>query len=251
MKKIIGALVIGFGLLSLGLARPLTDIQSSSTIIFGNSRDYPPFYSMEKGRLVGFEIEFGEALAQRLGLKAEWRNVGFDSLFAKLNENKIDVALASHTITENRAKFVDFVIPHYCTGTVLVALQGKSLEENKLSGKTIVASQSSTFAEYARKIAGAKVKTFATELQAFKAMQSGQADAYISDRLASLTLAKKYPKPRVNVSPLLTEDRIAMAVKKGNTELLEKLNKTVEAMKKDGSIDRLALRYFSGNVTCP
>jgi polar amino acid transport system substrate-binding protein len=251
MKMMIGAVVVGISLLSLGLARPVAEIKTSGSLIFGNSRDYPPFYSVEKGNLVGFEIDFGMALAQRLGLKPEWRNVGFDSLFAKLGESKIDVALASHTITPNREKYVDFVIPHYCTGTVIIALVGKALDPEGLQGKVVSASKSSTFAEYGRKIPGIKeVKTFATELEAFKAMQSGKTDAYISDRLAALGLAKKYPTPRVNLSPLLTEDRIAMAVKKGNTELLKLLSDSVEAMKRDGSINRIASRYFSGNVVC-
>ncbi len=251
MKKIIGVLVVSLSFLSLGLARPLSEIQTSGTLIFGNSHDYPPFYSTENGKLVGFEIDFGVALAKRLGLKPEWRNVGFDSLFTKLGESKIDVALASHTITTNREKYVDFVIPHYCTGTVIVALTGKALDPEGLSGKVVAASQSSSFAEYARKIPNVKkVQTFATELEAFKAMQTGKADAYITDRLSALTLSKKYPAPRVNLSPLLTEDRIAMAVKKGNSELLKTLNDSVEAMKKDGSISRIASRYFSGNVSC-
>ncbi len=243
--------MITTSLLSLGLARPLSEIQSSGTIIFGNSRDYPPFYSIENGKLVGFEIDFGNALASRLGLKTEWRNVGFDSLFTKLGENKIDVALASHTITTNREKYVDFVIPHYCSGTVIVALVGQALDPEGLSGKVVAASQSSTFAEFARKIPNVKkVQTFANELDAFRAMQKGVTDAYITDRLSALALSKKYPTPRVNLSPLLTEDKIAMAVKKGNSELLKRLNDSIEAMKKDGSINRIASRYFSGNVSC-
>lgn len=249
MKRVLVALSLS--LVSLTLARPLPEIQKSGTIIFANSRDYPPFYSVENGKLVGFEIDFGNALAKRLGLKAEWRTVGFDSLFLKLNENKIDAAVASHTITASREKVVSFVTPHYCTGTVLVALQGKSLEPSAMVGKVVAASQSSTFAEYARKISGVKqVLTFATEAQAFKAMQTGKADAYITDRLSALALAKKFPNPRVNLSSLLTEDRIAVAVKKDSTKLLSLLNSTVEAMKKDGTIDRLAVGYFSGNVAC-
>jgi polar amino acid transport system substrate-binding protein len=105
MKRVLIGLAIGASILSLAMARPLSSIEQSGTIIFANSRDYPPFYSVENGRLVGFEIDFGQALAGKLGLKAEWRNVGFDSLFVKLGENKIDVALASHTITATREKW--------------------------------------------------------------------------------------------------------------------------------------------------
>ncbi len=251
MKRIFILITLGLGLLSLALARPLSAIEANKTIIFGNSRDYAPFYSMEKGKLVGFEIDFGVALAKRLGLKVEWRNVAFDSLFGKLNDDKIDVALASHTITTAREKFVDFTVPHYCTGIVIVALTGKGLEVSSLKGKVVSATRASTFAEFARKIPGVKkVITTASELEAFKTMQSGKADAYITDRLGALALAKTYPKPAVNLSLLQTQDRIAMALKKGNTELITKLNETVEAMKKDGTIERLAYRYFNGRVDC-
>jgi polar amino acid transport system substrate-binding protein len=146
---------------------------------------------------------------------------------------------------------VDFVIPHYCTGTILVALSGQATAENQMQGKVIGATTSSSFAEYARKIAGVKqVVTFKTEEEGFRAMQSKKVDAYITDRLTAQTLAKKYPNPKVGFSFLLVEDRIAMAVKKGNSELLQKLNQTVETMKKDGTINRLAFKYFGSNVTC-
>jgi polar amino acid transport system substrate-binding protein len=235
----------------LAMTRPLSDLEQTRTIVFGNSRDYPPFYSLENGRLVGFEIDFGEALAGKLGFKAEWRNVGFDSLFLKLDQNKIDVALASHTITPAREKVVNFVIPHYCTGTILVALRGQPTAENQMQGKVIGATASSSFAEYARKIPGVKqVLTFKTEEESFRAMQTKKIDAAITDRLTAQTLAKKFPNPSVSFSFLLVEDRIAMAVKKGNSQLLQKLNQTVEEMKKDGTINRLAFKYFGSNVTC-
>jgi polar amino acid transport system substrate-binding protein len=251
VKKILLGLAIGASVLSLAMARPLSSLEQSRTIVFGNSRDYPPFYSIENGRLIGFEIDFGEALAGKLGFKAEWRNVGFDSLFLKLGENKIDVALASHTITPAREKVVDFVIPHYCTGTILVALRGQPTAENQMQGKVIGATTSSSFAEYARKIPGVKqVQTFKTEEESFRAMQTKKVDAVITDRLTAQTLAKKFPNPAVNFSFLLVEDRIAMAVKKGNIQLLQKLNQTVEEMKKDGTINRLAFKYFGSNVTC-
>ena len=244
--------VIGLACFSLSLARPLEQITQSGELIFANARDFPPFFYMEQGQLGGFEIDFGTALAKRLGLKPVWRNVAFDSLFGKLNEQKIDVALASHTITPTREKLVDFVVPHYCTGTVVVALPGQPLDPKELSGKTVAVVQSTTFAQFARGIGGVKVIPFATAQAAFLALQKKQVAAYISDRLAVLALAKQFPSPKVNLSPLLTEDRIAMAVKKGNTELLVRLNSMVSSMIKDGTIDRLAIPYFSSaRVTCP
>ena len=146
---------------------------------------------------------------------------------------------------------MDFVTSHYCTGTVIVALPGQALDPKGLRGKTVAVVQSTTFAQYARGLNEVKVQPFATAETAFKALQSKKVSAYITDRLAVLALAKQFPQPKVNLSPLLTEDRIAMAVKKGNTDLLLRLNNEVSAMIKDGSIDRLAVSYFSSaRVTC-
>jgi polar amino acid transport system substrate-binding protein len=251
MKKIIVAVGLAFTCISLSQARPYEQITQSGELIFANARDFPPFFYMQNQKLQGFEIDFGNALAKRLGLKPVWRNVAFDSLFGKLNEQKIDVALASHTITPTREKLVDFVVPHYCTGTVVVALPGQNLEPKELSGKSVAVVQSTTFAQYARGISGVKVIPFATAQAAFQALQNKKVAAYVSDRLAVLALAKQFPSPKVNLSPLLTEDRIAMAVKKGNSELLARLNSMVSSMVKDGTIDRLAIPYFSSTrVTC-
>jgi polar amino acid transport system substrate-binding protein len=207
---------------------------------------------VENGKLVGFEIDFGVELAKRMGVKPEWRKVAFDSLFGKLNDEKIDVALASHTITATREKFVDFTVPYYCTGIVIVAQSGKGLDVKSLNGKVVSATRASTNAEFARKIPGVKkVVTFASEEEAFKAMQRNQADAYIGDRLGALALSKQFPKPAVNLSFLQTEDRIGMALKQGNAELRTKIDETIKTMLDDGFIERLGYRFFKGRVDCP
>src|ERR1051326_3553601 len=82
---------------------------------------YPPFNYFEKTKLTGFEIELAEAVTKELNLKPEWKTYPFDSLLIGLKENRYDLVAASHSVTPERAKAVDFTDPEYCTGGMIVA----------------------------------------------------------------------------------------------------------------------------------
>src|SRR4051812_26431620 len=84
---------------------------------------YPPFNYFEKSKLTGFEIELAEAVTKELNLKPEWKTYPFDSLLIGLKENRYDLVAASHSVTPERAKAVDFTDPEYCTGGMVMAKQ--------------------------------------------------------------------------------------------------------------------------------
>lgn len=94
------ALSVTFAALALSVtANPLDDIRQLGEIRLGNSVDYEPFYSKQNGKLTGFEVELGDALAAKLGVTASWRKVDFDSLLVTVQQDRLDAAIASHTVT--------------------------------------------------------------------------------------------------------------------------------------------------------
>jgi polar amino acid transport system substrate-binding protein len=252
MNKLLFPLTV-LGVLALaftGSARTIEDIRKAGEIRLGNSADYEPFYFKQNGKLTGFEVELGNALAARLGVKPNWRQVDFDSLLVTVDQGRLDAAIASHTITAVRARIVDFANPHYCTGTVIVSRAGGPNDPTQLAGKSVSATQSSTFATFARSISGAKVVTFKQEQDALDALRQGKVDAYITDRLAAVAYAKKYPTPKLQISALLTTERIAIAVKKGNTNLLNAINESLAALYTDGTYAKLSQKYFGADIRC-
>ena len=116
-------------------ARPWADIQKSGTLIAATGGELKPFNYFEGKKLTGFEIELAEAIAQKMGLKVEWKVLSFDSLLAGLQRDRWDLAVSSHGITDERAKVVDFSNPHYCGGATIVSKDGKVQKAAELAGR--------------------------------------------------------------------------------------------------------------------
>ena len=104
-------------------ARPLEEIQKSGTIILGSEGQYAPFNFFKGKQLTGYEIEVAEAVVKKMGLKYEWKTVGFDALLTGLAQDRWDLVIASHAITDERSKAVTFTLPHYCSGGIIVSMK--------------------------------------------------------------------------------------------------------------------------------
>ena len=246
------ALSVTFAALALSVtANPLDDIRQHGEIRLGNSVDYEPFYSKRNGKLTGFEVELGDALAAKLGVTASWRKVDFDSLLVTVQQDRLDAAIASHTVTAARAQIVDFTMPHYCTGTVIVSKTGGPLTPEALKGKVVAVTSSSTFAAFARTIPNVRgVLSFIKEDDALESLRKAQVDAYITDRLFAVAAIRKYPTPSLQISKLLTTEKIAIAVRKGNASLLKGLNNALSTLLSDGTYAKLSQKYFASDIRC-
>lgn len=243
---------VTLGALALGVtANSLDDIRQLGEIRLGNSANYEPFYFMKNSKLTGFEVELGNALAAKLGVTPSWRNVDFDSLLVTVQQDRLDAAIASHTVTAARAKLVDFTQAHYCTGTVIVSKTGGPITTEALKGKVVAVTSSSTFAAFARKIPNLRgVLSFIKEDDALDSLRKGQVDAYITDRLFAVAATRKYPTPSLQVSKLLTTEKIAIAVRKGNASLLKGLNEALGTLLNDGTYAALSQKYFGSDIRC-
>jgi hypothetical protein len=162
MRKVL----VFLGILALGLAfaqvRTFDQIKKSGEIRIGTEGAFPPFnYFDEKNQLTGFEVDLGNAIAKKLGLKPKWIAQAFDSLLIQLNQGRFDFVIASHGITEERAKAVDFTNPHYCTGGIIVSKKGGPKTKKDLEGKVVGVQIGTTYMEAAQKIPGVRqVRTY-------------------------------------------------------------------------------------------
>ena len=112
-------------------------IKASGTIRLATEGAFPPFNFYEGKTLKGFEIDLGEALAKATGVKVEWVVQPFDTLLIGLNQGRYDAVIASHAITPERQKAVDFLSPHYCSTINLVAKKGGPLTRAAMKGKSV------------------------------------------------------------------------------------------------------------------
>ncbi|MCS6867355.1 MAG: ABC transporter substrate-binding protein [Thermus sp.] len=241
--------------LPLGLAqvRTFEQIQRAGEIRIGTEGAFPPFnYFDAKNQLTGFEIDLGNALAKKLGLKATWITQAFDTLLIQLNQGRFDFVIASHGITEERAKAVDFTNPHYCTGGVIVAKRGGPKTAKDLQGKVVGVQLGTTYMEAAQKIPGVKgVRTYQKDPDALQDLLAGRLDAWITDRfVAKEAIKERKLEGTLQLGELVFQEKVAMAVAKGNKSVLEALNRALADLMKDGTYAQVSKKWFGEDVRC-
>jgi polar amino acid transport system substrate-binding protein len=173
-------------------AAPPQGVAKGGTLVFCTDPTYPPEESLQGSKPVGSDIDIGAAVAERLGLKAEWRSVGFDGIIAALLAKKCDAILAGMTDTPERRKQVDFAHymvvgmslmvkhgnPHHVTG--LASLSGLRVAvEVGTTEKDALTAENKLVAKQHRKLV--VIKLFAKDTDAAAALVTGKVDAYFAD----------------------------------------------------------------------
>lgn len=245
------ALALGPALVSVGQAATLQQIKASGVINLATEANYPPFNFYKGKLLTGFEVELGEEIARRLGVKPKWTTVVFESLLLGLQRDRYDLVIASHGITAERLKAVDFSKPHYCSGGVLVAKPGGPKTVEDLKGKMVTMGVNTSYLGYVQKLPGIQgVKTFGTTNDQLNAVLSGRADAMVLDRFNAIDAAKVLPG-KLQIGDIIFPEKIGMAVKKGNKDVLDAVNKALVDMQRDGVYKKISEKYFGQDVRCP
>lgn len=235
---------------STAFARPLSTIQSSGKIVIATDPPYKPFFYEEGGKLTGFEVELGEEVARRLGVKVEWKYNKFDTLLIGLSQDRYDMVIASHGITPERLKAVDFSTPDYCSGgTILTSATGPTSAQ-ALAGKQVGVAVGTTYAQVAQGIKGVTVKTFPSTSSALQALTAGKVDAILADQFFTFEMKDSPAGKNLKVGDRLTTERVGFALQKGNKTLTSAVNAQLDKMMKDGTYAKLSQKYFGRDVRC-
>jgi polar amino acid transport system substrate-binding protein len=224
-------------------------IEKDKKIQLATEGAFAPFNFFRGKTLTGFEVELAEALASELGLSYDWKTFPFDGLLIGLNMNRFHLVAASHGITEERAKSVDFTNPHYCTGGVILSRDGSIQKASDLAGKVIGVQVGTTYYQKAQALSGIKeIKTFPKDTDALTALMGKKIDAMITDRFVAMEIADK--QKGLKLGELVFEEKIAMAIKKNQPKLLEEVNKALKSLKTKGKYKEISLKYFNEDISC-
>ena len=232
-------------------ARTLDEVKKDGKIIVATEGQFAPFNYFKGTQLTGFEVEVAELVVKKMGLKLEWKTLGFDALLTGLAQNRWDVVIASHGVTEERAKAVTFANPHYCSGGMIVAMDAKIRTAADLTGKVVAVQTGTSYLENVQKIANIKdMKNFPTDVDARSALVSKRVDAWVTDRFVAKEVAAKNPTVGFKLGELVFVEQVASAVTKGNTGLADAWNKALKELIADGTVGKISQKYFQEDVTC-
>ncbi|MGF9701094.1 MULTISPECIES: ABC transporter substrate-binding protein [Paenibacillus] len=227
------------------------DAKEKEVIVLGTSADYAPYEfhkSMDgKDTIVGFDIEIAKAIAADLGAELKIEDMDFDGLLMALDTGKVDFVISGLTPTEERKKNVDFTDIYYYAEQAVLVREGEGDALNSLddlSGKLVGVQKSSIQEGIAQAVEGAKLTSLAKIPELILELQTGRVDALILEK----PVAEQYVKNQqglalsdVKIEQAEDEAGSAIAVKKGNQELVDQINSTLAKLKSNGDIERFVV----------
>ena len=217
-------------------ARTVQEIKDSGVIRIGVFTDKAPFgYIDENGKNQGYDVYFTDRLAKDLGVQVEYISLDPASRVEYAETGKVDIVAANFTVTPERAEKVDFSLPYMKVSLGVVSPDGaviKSVEE--LKDKTLIVSKGTT-AEYyfSKNHPEVKLQKYDSYADAYNALLDGRGDAFSTDNTEVLAWAKSNPGFTVGIESLGDVDTIAVAVQKGNTDLLNWINNEIKELGKE------------------
>ncbi len=231
-------------------AATLDEIKKKGTIVVGIDFSHPPFASINaKNEQEGSDLETAELLAKDLGVKLEAVNVSGPNRIPFLVSNKLDLVIASMSITKERLKVIDISTPY---GVVPLNVSGPKEDNVKtpadLAGKSIaVASGVTADIELVRStkdISGVNIVRYADEATTKTAILTGQ-QRYLASTLSDLGVIKKQnPELDLDLKMTLKTYPMGVGVKKGNAELLEWVNGWIDANVQNGKLNDIFVKWF-------
>ncbi|HYY26560.1 MAG TPA: ABC transporter substrate-binding protein [Chthoniobacterales bacterium] len=258
MKAVFAGLI--FLCAALAIPSALT-AKEWKVIRFGVDPSYPPFESKgPDGSLVGFDIDLGNALCAKLNAKCVWVENDFDGMIPALQARKIDAVLSDMSVTEKRRQQINFTNRISFSPTRMVAKAGSNLQPTpeSLRGKNIGVEQGTVQEAYAKTYfepAGANVMSYQNQDQVYADLKSGRLDASLQDEVQASVGFLKTPEGKgfVFAGPELDDTKIlgsaaAIGVRKGDTDLLDALNKALAELINDGTYQAIAKKYFDFDI---
>lgn len=225
-----------------------TEAASEGKIVFGTNAEFPPFEFVTTegviGEFDGIDMAIADKIAKDNGMTAEISNMEFDSLLVALQNGQIDAVIAGMTVTEERAQTVNFSTPYYKATQVMIVKEDSTVAKAAdMADKQIAVIQGYT-GETCVSEMGYKYTSFKKGTDAIMELVNGKADVVVIDSAtAGKYVADNEGLKIVEDAEAFASEEYAIAVAKDNTELLDKINASIEAMLADGTISEYAAQY--------
>lgn len=213
--------------------RTVEEIKASGKIVIGVFSDKAPFgYVDEYGKYQGYDVYFAERIAKDLGVAVEYVSTDPASRVEYVATGKVDIILANFTVTEDRARQVDFALPYMKVMLGVVSPENALITSvDQLADKNLIVVKGTTAETYfAKNHPEVKLQKYDEYADAYNALIDGRGDAFSTDNTEVLAWALVNPGYAVGIDALGNMDTIAPAVQKGNTSLLEWLNQEIQAL---------------------
>lgn len=239
MKKIFKNLVLVLMLVMSSLTF------AKGKLYVGTNAEFPPFEYLEKGKFVGFDMDLVRAIGEKLDMDVVIKDMAFDGLIPALETNKVDIVIAGMTANEERKMAVNFTNPYYTANQVIILNDNNNDIKtfDHLNGKLVGVMLGFTGDVVISEMKDVKSKKYNASYAAIMELQNNKIDAVVLDSETALNYIKNNKGLKLAETAGQPEE-YAIAISKKNSDLLNKINGTLEELKKDGTYDALLKKYM-------
>ena len=243
MKKII-ALILAIAtfacLLTACSAKgsSLEDVKNAGKLVVATSPDFPPFETLEGGKVVGIEVDILTLICQEMGVELEIVQMDFDSVLVGIQAAKYDCGMSGITVTDARKENMLFTAPYYNAAQVIVVKEDSDISgKADLEGKK-VSVQTGTTADEGCTSEGLNVSAFAANADAKAALTTGKVDAWVVDNLTAIQMVEEGDGLKI-LDENMTDEPYAFSFAFGSEDLVAEIDKILAEIMADGTIEAI------------
>ncbi len=214
-----------------------------NTLTMATNAEFPPFEYLDGEEIVGADVEIAKAIAEIMGRKLEITNIDFDAALTGAATGKYDMAVAGITANDERRENMNFSDDYYTASQAIIVMADSDIKAAAdLEGKTVSCQEGTTGEQY---LLDNKydIQSFKTGAEAISALTAGKVQAVVIDDQVAKALSEKQDGKTVVLEEALTKEAYAIAVKKGNDELTEEINKALTELKENGKLYEIFDKY--------
>ena len=215
-------------------------------LVMATNAEFPPYEFHDGDSIVGIDAEIAKAIADELGMELEIEDIAFDSIIPEIVSGKADMGLAGMTVTEDRMQSVDFSDTYAkASQKIIVTEDSEIASPDDLKGVIVGVQLGTTGDIYVSDLEadGTTVERYNKGFEAVQALSQGKIDAVVIDGEPAKTFVAETEGLKI-LDESFTDEEYAIAVKKGNTELLEKINGALKTLKDNGTLDEIVAKYI-------
>lgn len=216
------------------------------------SGGYPPFnYIDDNGDVIGFDVEVGQEIADRLGVKLNYVTGEWAGLIEGLRNERYDGILGSMAITDDRLESVNFTDPYYYSGAQLVVTKDSGITDpSEMTGKIIAVVTATNFEKDAEGL-GAELKLYDDDNSTLLELLNGRVEGVITDRIVAVTAMSDMEggDTLALAGGVIRAEKIGIAINKNDKELLSKIDEILADMHSDGTLTKLSEKWLGVDVT--
>lgn len=219
--------------------------KDDNKLVMVTEAGFAPYEYYENGEIVGVDVDIAREIAKELGKELVIKDIAFDSIINEVRTGKADIGAAGISYSDERAKKVDFSINYSVSKQVVIVKNDSFINSiNDINDKKIAVQLGSVADTYVTEnYKNAEIVRQKKYLAAIEDLKVGKVDLVVMDELPAKEIIKKNSGIKI-LDGELTSDSYGMIVKKGNTELLETVNKVLNRLSSDGSIDNFIIKHI-------